>query len=102
MNAAVIWYCIDQNCPSYPFLIELNCAENASKEQVEEAVREWFIAQIQDDLEDLKNDGEEAHIEIKWASEYGDLTISLNTDEQIVFVGLPEKARVAFGLLPPV
>lgn len=93
MICAAIGYLIDQNEPSPPYLVDLVCPDDPTKEELVAAAvahHQNFDNDTEDALtfEELVETAEFGHA-------YGDLAIG---NDPYTFFGLPEHVRKKFGL----
>ena len=90
-------YCVDQNGPSAPFLLELDIPKKPTKKQLDLALRQ---AHAQNS--DVAYDGNSANdreptaddCEVLIETEYGDLRVAFKEDQDLyLFVCLPKNLK---------
>lgn len=96
MICAAIFYMIDQNEPSPPYLVELACSDDPTKEELVAAAAAHHLIGF-----DNSEDDEDYHIPTveetvktaEFGHAYGDLAIG---DDPYTFFGLPDHLRKKF------
>ncbi len=105
MFVAAIQYQVDQNAPSYPFLLEIPCADDPTRDELEAAVT--LVCQKMKDKIAAEYEGEYGEeyddtdlVKVSWDESYGDLAVGYGEDN-FWFIGLPDGLREKFGLVRP-
>lgn len=95
-TTAAIWYCIDQNEPSSPFLLELDCPQVPTAQELEKAliahVRKLYQDEIAEYAEEEGIAPENVGVRVRQETDYGDLAVECQWQSSIfLFVGLPKQ-----------
>lgn len=95
-TVAAIWYEVDQNAPSTPFLLNLDCSANPTMDELDRAIIDFFTGVCeQENKEYLENYDEPLYnfpleLSLEHSSDFGDIQICVKEDERYLFIGLPE------------
>lgn len=98
LTVAATEYLVDQNAPSNPFLLELDCSKNPTRDQIIAAVKKEgnrLLQIIKDDLGDDGDHGWDDYPKMITEDTYGDLCCEYDKDTYL-FIGLPERLKHFF------